>query len=265
SQNTAPVHEFACLYTHDLRRRKQKRWHDGFLKLHTFNKRAMVYDQSRNHIGDTYWKEGNQLQEGDELTLENGVIVEVAEPKSTTQTDLTPILQKRPRDPVPGAFSSGIRRVPGACSSGIRPSAVSQPLNRPLSAVLGTPKGPLGKAQLPIRSPFEERQSNDWAARERAAKRQRVAEVGQAWNASKDTRTPVPKSRRQTPLAQRDRSRAVPQDVIDLTSDVEEPMSSDVTIPNTPPTIGRPPAPQRKNAPDGRPTIEAPKNAPSPR
>ncbi|KAK7548062.1 hypothetical protein IWX49DRAFT_509320, partial [Phyllosticta citricarpa] len=200
SQNTAPVHEFACLYTHDLRR-KQKRWQDGFLKFHTFNKRAMVYDQSRNHIGDTHWKKGDELQEGDELTLENGVIVEVAEPKSITQTDLTPILQKRPRE---GVAENGMALrnprlpVPGVRSSGIRSSAVSQSLNRPLSAVLGTPKGPLGKAQLPHTSPFEERKANqakDWAATERAAKRQRVAEVGQVWNAAKEIRTPVPKSR----------------------------------------------------------------------
>ncbi|GME36530.1 uncharacterized protein LTHEOB_1130 [Neofusicoccum parvum] len=95
--NTAPVHEFRCLYTHDLRR-KQKRWKDGFLKFHTFNKRVMVYDQPRNYIGDTHWKDGDTLYDGDELTLENGVIVQVAEPVATTQTDLTPILQKKPKD-----------------------------------------------------------------------------------------------------------------------------------------------------------------------
>ncbi|KAL0263112.1 hypothetical protein SLS55_002088 [Diplodia seriata] len=95
--NTAPVHEFRCLYTHDLRR-KQKRWQDGFLKFHTFNKRVMVYDQPRNYIGDTHWKGGDTLNDGDELTLENGVIVQVAEPVATTQTDLTELLQKKPRD-----------------------------------------------------------------------------------------------------------------------------------------------------------------------
>ncbi|KAK8252243.1 hypothetical protein HDK77DRAFT_370695, partial [Phyllosticta capitalensis] len=199
SQNTAPVHEFTCLYTHDIRR-KQKRWQDGFLKFHTFNKRAMVYDDSRNHIGDTHWKEGDEMYEGAELTLENGVMVEVAERKSTTQTDLTPILQKRPRDvgTEMGAQRNPRLPLPGVRSSGIRSTAASQPLHRPLSAVLGTPKGPIGKAALPQRSPFEERQANqatNWAAVERNAKRQRVAEVGQTWNAAKDIKTPVPKSR----------------------------------------------------------------------
>jgi hypothetical protein len=55
SQNTAPVLEFNCLYTHDIRR-KQKRWQDGFLRFHTFNKRVMVYDVPRNFIGDMHRK-----------------------------------------------------------------------------------------------------------------------------------------------------------------------------------------------------------------
>lgn len=200
------------------------------------------------------------MYEGAELTLENGVMVEVAERKSITQTDLTPILQKRPREV---GTEMGVQRnprlpLPGVRSSGIRSTAASQPLHRPLSAVLGTPKGPIGKAALPQRSPFEERQANqatNWAAVERNAKRQRVAEVGQTWNAAKDIKTPVPKSRalqcerssgsrgimappleRQTPLANRVPGRTVPHEVVDITSDVEEPMS-DVTLPNTPPNL----------------------------
>ena len=79
SQNSAPVAEFRCLYTQDVKR-KQKRWQDGYLKFHTFNSRVMVYDQARNFLGDTYHKDSNQVQEGDELTLNNGALVEVAEP-----------------------------------------------------------------------------------------------------------------------------------------------------------------------------------------
>ncbi|KAL1623191.1 hypothetical protein SLS54_004678 [Diplodia seriata] len=109
--NTAPVHEFRCLYTHDLRR-KQKRWQDGFLKFHTFNKRVMVYDQPRNYIGDTHWKGGDPLNDGDELTLENGVIVQVAEPVATTQTDLTELLQKKPRD---------VQQFPAPANGGNKP------------------------------------------------------------------------------------------------------------------------------------------------
>ena len=85
TQNTAPVFEFNCLYTHDLRR-KQKRWQDGFLRYHTFNKRVMVYDVPRNFLGDLHWTSGDDLQEGDEMTLEKGgIMVEVSERIGTIQ------------------------------------------------------------------------------------------------------------------------------------------------------------------------------------
>jgi len=41
TSDTAPVLELNCLYTHNVRR-KSKRWQDGFLRYHTFNKRIMV-------------------------------------------------------------------------------------------------------------------------------------------------------------------------------------------------------------------------------
>lgn len=86
TQNTAPVLSFNCLYTHDLRR-KAKRWQDGFLRFHTFNKRVMVYDVPRNFIGDTHWRESQEIQDGDELQLEKGVLSKLAsKSKGPTQT-----------------------------------------------------------------------------------------------------------------------------------------------------------------------------------
>ncbi len=52
---TAAVVEYLCLFTHDLKR-KQKRWQDGRLKYHTFNKRVMVYDERGNNVGDAHWR-----------------------------------------------------------------------------------------------------------------------------------------------------------------------------------------------------------------
>ncbi|KAF2107126.1 hypothetical protein BDV96DRAFT_653975 [Lophiotrema nucula] len=177
SQNTAPVAEFRCLFTHDVRR-KQKRWQDGFLKFHTFNNRVMVYDTSRNFLGDTYWKESNELQEGDELALDKGVMVEVAEPMGVSQTDLTPLFEKKrdsPRGKTPVAAHSSSRLPP-------RPSVPlsniirngSQLKHKSLNTLLGTPKGPIGKA-VPIKSPYETRREkeNEWAV-DRAAKRQKT-------------------------------------------------------------------------------------------
>ncbi|KAF2465706.1 uncharacterized protein BDR25DRAFT_336820 [Lindgomyces ingoldianus] len=145
SQNTAPVEEFRCLFTHDLRR-KQKRWHDGFLKFHSFNSRVMVYDATRNFLGDTYWKDSTTIQEGGELTLDKGIMVEVTEAMGVTQTDLTPLFEKKTRQ------SPQCKRVMPAARAPPRPLLRHKSLN----TLLGTPKGPIGKA-APLKSPYDVR------------------------------------------------------------------------------------------------------------
>jgi hypothetical protein len=98
SQNTAPVLEFRCLYTPDLRR-KQKRWQDGRLKYHTFNKRIMVYDDRSNFVGDSHWREDHTFGEGEEVELERcGILVEVSECVGTREQDLTSLLNKALKD-----------------------------------------------------------------------------------------------------------------------------------------------------------------------
>jgi hypothetical protein len=115
TQNTAPVLEFQCLYTSDLRR-KQKRWQDGRLKYHTFNKRIMVYDDRSNFVGDSHWHEGHAFGEGEEVELERcGILVEVSECVGTREQDLTPILNKALKDRQERAH------VPAVASSPLRP------------------------------------------------------------------------------------------------------------------------------------------------
>src|SRR5436190_18352456 len=92
--NTAPVYEFQCLYSHDLRKKK-KLWHDGSLRYHTFNKRVMLYDESKNYIGDSHWRDAEELQEGTQLKLDKGVLVDVGDRIGETQTDLALLLEKR--------------------------------------------------------------------------------------------------------------------------------------------------------------------------
>jgi len=91
---TASVVKFRCLYTHDLRR-KSKRWKDGYLRYHAFNKRVMVYDEHGNYIGDHHWRSAEEVQDGDELELDKGVLIEVGERMGTTQQDLTNLFEKR--------------------------------------------------------------------------------------------------------------------------------------------------------------------------
>ncbi|CAF9924935.1 hypothetical protein IMSHALPRED_006331 [Imshaugia aleurites] len=175
TQNTAPVLEYRCLYTHDLRR-KQKRWQDGLLRFHTFNKRIMVYDVSRNYIGDMHWREDGILQDGDEFELDRGVLIQVGEATGSMEQDLTGLLEKRKKAPEV-AVNEEVPHQPVAVPIA-RPTAVQPSQLRPktLNALLGTPRGRLGRAALPTKSPHElcmESENSSWG-QDRPAKRQRV-------------------------------------------------------------------------------------------
>lgn len=185
TQNTAPVHEYQCLYTSDLRQKK-KRWQDGFLRFHTFNKRIMVYEAlSRNYVGDKHWREDGEPQDGDELQLEKPVLVQVGEQVGRTETDLTELLEKRrkPQDRVAeGPMGSPRRQVASTAITNGTPT-LRQPPGQPsqlrpktLNALLGTPKRPIGRASVPTKSPHELRQESEnaeWAS-DRPEKRQRI-------------------------------------------------------------------------------------------
>lgn len=226
TQNTAPVLEFNCLYTHDLRR-KQKRWQDGFLRYHTFNKRVMVYDVPRNFLGDLHWTEGGDLQEGDEITLEKGgIMVQVSEQVGRTETDLSELLHrkdksspaKNPSSPMLSRATPGGVTPRGAKNMGFTPigvtfmgttprgntstavshrpqtSAAPTPVkHRSLNSLLGPSRGPIGKAALPAKSPFElrngEQENQEWEAG-REPKRQRI----DSWNVTRTTKSPKPTS-----------------------------------------------------------------------
>ena len=244
SQNTAPVLEFRCLFTHDLRR-KQKRWQDGFLKYHTFNRRAMVYDLTRNFIGDTHCAQGTDLQEGDEVNLEKGgVIVQVSEPIGRTDTDLSELLQSRTKTPShdrrrPNRDASSpvyTRATPAPAGSATAPFSKHKSLN----AMLGTPRGPLGKAAIPIKSPFEQRnpvQNTDMWEEGGPTKRQKT----EAWNVTRTTKALQKKSgnvmsnhKAATPGLKGKSTKIIGEqprlgvkEVIDLSSD---PVGSDETI-----------------------------------
>ena len=155
SQNSAPVHEFQCLYSRDLRK-KRKTWRDGSLRFHTFNKRVMVYDESKNYIGDAHWREGGELRDGTELELDRGVLVEVGERLGTTETDLAPLLEKRRPDPSSSPTQDYTQpfRFPSTHRTSF---GLGRPPVKSLSAILGASQGPIGRARLPLQSPYERR------------------------------------------------------------------------------------------------------------
>lgn len=154
SQNTAPVIKFRCLFTHDVRR-KAKRWQDGYLKFHTFNKRAMVYDDTGNFIGDHHWRDSNEIQDGDELELDKGVLIQVSECMERTQTDLSALFEKRK-----ASQDSPQKENPSAPPPSSRtplPSRTGPP--KSLNDLLGIKRPSIGRAVLP-QSPYEQRHSS---------------------------------------------------------------------------------------------------------
>lgn len=174
TQNTAPVLDFRCLYTHDLRR-KAKRWQDGVLRFHTFNKRVMVYDISRNFIGDAHWRETGLLQDGDELELDKGVLIQVGEATGSMDQDLTSLFENRRKHRGGSSPSNKSVQADLVSSATAMPVPLSQSRPKTLNALLGTPKGPLGRAAIPSKSPCELRkQDYDDMDIHKPRKRQRV-------------------------------------------------------------------------------------------
>ncbi|KKO96774.1 hypothetical protein THAR02_11120 [Trichoderma harzianum] len=96
---SSSILEFICLYSHDLRRKK-KRWQDGKLKFHTFNKKYVVYDDGGGFVGDGHWQgDESEFTEGVEMNLDRGmVIVQVLECTGSKEQDLGEVLGKRARE-----------------------------------------------------------------------------------------------------------------------------------------------------------------------
>ncbi|KAL9631848.1 MAG: hypothetical protein Q9164_005668, partial [Protoblastenia rupestris] len=142
----------------------------------------MVYDVPRNYIGDTHWRESDTVQDGDEFELDRGVFIQVGELVGCTEQDLRGLLEKRRKAPVVPENEGLTPRVPAPVAQKpmstvhtpvTQPSQMLRP--KPLNAVLGTPRGPIGRASLPTKSPHDQRidrENLEWPS-ERAAKRQR--------------------------------------------------------------------------------------------
>ncbi|KAI4737915.1 hypothetical protein E4T50_11620 [Aureobasidium sp. EXF-12298] len=229
TQNTAPVHEFNCLYTHDLRR-KQKRWQDGFLRYHTFNKRVMVYDVPRNFLGDLHWTSGDDLQEGDEMTLEKGAImVQVSERVGTIQTDLSDLLHRKDKTPAKNPASSRMLMRPApshAATPSVAPrtphaTSTTPMKHKSLNTLLGRSRRPIGKASLPTESPYEARIRDLQTAEahdRREPKRQRLGSPAQTTPMLAKHRNQAPGKQRANPISRLNQA----PEVIELSSDTED-------------------------------------------
>ncbi|TPX18037.1 uncharacterized protein E0L32_011903 [Thyridium curvatum] len=170
---TAPVLEYLCLFTHDLKR-KQKRWQDGKLRYHAFNGKAVVHDERGNLVGDAHAHD--PPREGDEMQLERGggVLVQVAsEVVGVQQQDLSAVVDRRVAEreerarakvtAAAAAARSSVGRMgrpatgPVVVHTPVRSSEADHMRHRPLARVIGTPTGHHGRALVPSESPFEQR------------------------------------------------------------------------------------------------------------
>ncbi|KAL4750584.1 hypothetical protein BDW72DRAFT_203851 [Aspergillus terricola var. indicus] len=168
TQNTAPVVKFRCLFTHDMRR-KAKRWQDGFLRYHTFNKRVMVYDTTGYFIGDLHWRAPEGIQDGDELELDKGVLIQVCEPLEKTETDISSLyknkVQPSPSRPI-DARPSSVRST--------RP-LLSQQAPRSLNDLLGIRKTSTPQVHSSHEQRDPQKHKSTYRLHERPTKRQRTS------------------------------------------------------------------------------------------
>ncbi|KAH9866516.1 hypothetical protein J1614_008206 [Plenodomus biglobosus] len=239
----------------------------------------MVYDESRNFLGDTYYKDSNELHEGDQLSLDKGLLVDVAEAMGVTQTDLTPLFGKKTKEPLPRPAATSQAR-PFPRPSVVAPSIVqrntSQLRHKSLNTVLGTPKGPIGKAQ-PMRSPFEARKDKGKANSnsidtERCTERRKTTCPPSPWRASSPAQEESPIAKTVAPrLPKASGAKAIPKrpsfvppaaTIIDIESEPDPfpAIFSDVTLPDTPPRVATKAGPKpvliQKLQPASRPVTE---------
>ncbi|ETS84792.1 hypothetical protein PFICI_02817 [Pestalotiopsis fici W106-1] len=160
--SSSVVFEHVCLFTRDIKR-KQKRWQDGRLKFHAFNKRIMVYDDRGNFLGDSHWREDYEFGDGEEFQLERGaVLVQTAECVSSHRQDLSELIDKRVQEKIQRQ-SAAAARSPRPGTAQVSPQTGKdhfQLRHTPLLSVLGTPSGHHGRALVPSDSPYEQKQKS---------------------------------------------------------------------------------------------------------
>ncbi|CUS10585.1 unnamed protein product [Tuber aestivum] len=118
---TAPVDEYRVMWTPN-KTQKIKKWHDGFLRYHSFNRRMLVYDDGRHLVADMYLRDREFLGEGDELEFEHH-LVSIEDFSGSVNQDLTPI------------FSPALQRKQAATTAA---SAVQTPIPNRLRESAGT-------------------------------------------------------------------------------------------------------------------------------
>ncbi|OQE12150.1 hypothetical protein PENVUL_c001G10319 [Penicillium vulpinum] len=145
----------------------------------------MVYDDQGNFIGDHHWRSPDEVQDGDEMELDKGVLIEVTEKMGTTETDITTLYEKKkssqgsPQTKDPVSLSQIPRtstHTSAPVSTPIRSSGSSQPF-RSLNDLLGIKRTPIGHLVPPYEETNPLRPTSIIQEPERAPKRQKISSV----------------------------------------------------------------------------------------
>ena len=121
--------------------------------------RVMVYDVSGNFVGDTHWQNAESIQDGDELKLDKGVIIQVAEETGRKEQDLSELLERK----ITGKEDSPVRRrhqyngsrypVPSTSSDGRVTARKPKSIRSILTENPDTPRKSIGNSMPP--SPWQ--------------------------------------------------------------------------------------------------------------
>lgn len=173
STTTSLVLEFRCLYTHDIKRKNQKRWQDARLKYHSYNKRIVVHDERGNYVGDAHWPgEHHDFGDGEEVMLERGgVMVQVADEIGKHEQNLGELVDKRAKE-VEARRAAKAAKAPASRPRPTDNVQLSMIQRRPLGGGVpgqqnqSTPlRERMGRAVIPKESPYEARLRGEGAER----------------------------------------------------------------------------------------------------
>lgn len=195
------------------------------------------------------------MQPDTEVALEDGIMIQVGDLLTTTQTDLAPLFEREGRKPreknaTPGQ-TAGASPALSAILPPRQPGNGAPQKHRSLNVLLGPSKGHSGRAAFPEQSPFELRQADQAREKEvlREAKRRKTQ--AEPWTVTKTTE-PSQNIAKENTLNQKTKvlSRTVkPQkalngqsklsmrQVIDITSETEHMPMSDITVSSSPKPI----------------------------
>ncbi|KAJ5509604.1 hypothetical protein N7527_011747 [Penicillium freii] len=153
---------------------------DGTMVIYVFINSINVSwsTMTKGFIGDHHWRSPDDVQDGDEMELDKGVLIEVTENMGTTETDITTIYEKKKSSQGSPQARDLVSQVPRTSTS----VSASAPLRssqsfRSLNDLLGIKRTPVGH----LMSPYEQRNPPQPISSpqepERAPKRQRTASV----------------------------------------------------------------------------------------